>query len=114
MRNLLKLEYCALFILSIVLFAQTEYSWWIYLVLFFVPDIGMIGYLFNTRIGAFTYNILHHLGSAVIMIVLGVLLTSPICMLAGIILLGHSAFDRLVGYGLKYPDSFTHTHLSNL
>ncbi|MDA1193538.1 MAG: DUF4260 family protein, partial [Candidatus Poribacteria bacterium] len=29
----------------------------------------------------------------------------------GAILIGHSAFDRLLGYGLKYPDAFKHTHL---
>jgi hypothetical protein len=32
-------------------------------------------------------------------------------MLAGTILLGHSSLDRVLGYGLKYPDSFQNTHL---
>jgi hypothetical protein len=31
--------------------------------------------------------------------------------LAGVIMLGHSSFDRVLGYGLKYGDSFRHTHL---
>jgi hypothetical protein len=26
-------------------------------------------------------------------------------------LFGHSAFDRMLGYGMKYTDSFQHTHL---
>jgi hypothetical protein len=26
-------------------------------------------------------------------------------------LLGHSSFDRVLGYGLKYDDDFKHTHL---
>ena len=32
-------------------------------------------------------------------------------MLGGLILFGHSSMDRILGYGLKYPDSFEHTHL---
>jgi hypothetical protein len=31
--------------------------------------------------------------------------------LVGLILLGHSSLDRVFGYGLKYADSFRHTHL---
>ena len=31
--------------------------------------------------------------------------------LAGLILFGHAAWDRLLGYGLKYNDSFHKTHL---
>jgi hypothetical protein len=31
--------------------------------------------------------------------------------LAGIILLGHSSLDRVLGYGMKYTDSFRLTHL---
>jgi len=27
------------------------------------------------------------------------------------VLYGHSSFDRLCGYGLKYVDDFKHTHL---
>ena len=32
-------------------------------------------------------------------------------MLVGIILFGHSCMDRMLGFGLKYPDSFKNTHL---
>ncbi|MFN3665935.1 MAG: DUF4260 family protein, partial [Sediminibacterium sp.] len=28
-----------------------------------------------------------------------------------LVLLAHSTFDRVAGYGLKYFDSFDHTHL---
>ena len=35
-------------------------------------------------------------------------------MLAGTVLLGHSAFDRVLGYGLKYPDAFKHTHFDEI
>ncbi|SMO78520.1 DUF4260 family protein [Gracilimonas mengyeensis] len=29
----------------------------------------------------------------------------------GVVFLGHAAFDRVFGYGLKFPDDFRHTHL---
>jgi len=34
--------------------------------------------------------------------------------LTGSILIGHLFFDRLLGYGLKFPDSFKNTHLGTL
>jgi hypothetical protein len=51
---------------------------------------------------------------AVALFVLGIIHNVPLSALAGAIMLGHSAFDRVLGYGLKYPDSFKHTHLGNL
>jgi hypothetical protein len=38
----------------------------------------------------------------------------PAMQLAGLIMFGHSAFDRLLGYGLKFKDSFNHTHLGHI
>lgn len=35
----------------------------------------------------------------------------PLLQLAGVILLGHSSLDRVLGYGLKHADSFQNTHL---
>lgn len=32
----------------------------------------------------------------------------------GIVFLGHAAFDRVFGYGLKFPDDFKHTHLGRI
>jgi hypothetical protein len=43
--------------------------------------------------------------------VLGIILAHQPLQLAGLILFGHSSMDRVMGYGLKYPDAFQHTHL---
>jgi hypothetical protein len=40
---------------------------------------------------------------------LGYWLNHDLLILSGIILFGHSAMDRALGYGLKYTDSFQHT-----
>lgn len=34
--------------------------------------------------------------------------------LAGIILFAHAAFDRILGYGLKYERGFKFTHLGEI
>jgi hypothetical protein len=111
MNTVVKLEYVSLFLLSIFLYSQTQYVWWLYMVLFLLPDIGMIGYFINSKVGAVSYNLTHFLGTAVLLIFLGAVLDSSIIYLSGLIILGHSSVDRIVGYGLKYSDSFKHTHL---
>src|SRR5690606_9953844 len=95
MKNLLKLEEFLLFCLSLFLFSQLDYSWGWYALLFFTPDLSMIGYLANPRFGAWTYNLIHHKGVGITLYVLGALLTIPWLMFAGTILLGHSSFDRV-------------------
>lgn len=114
MKNILKLEEVAMFILSIVLFTQLHFAWWWFLVLFLAPDISMLGYLVNTKIGAYSYNFFHHKGVGILIGLVGLYLNSEIYMLAGIIIFGHSSFDRMLGYGLKYTDNFKHTHLGSL
>jgi len=89
-------------------------SFWIWIPLFFTPDIGMLGYLINTRIGAFTYNIFHHKGIAIALAAAGYYLGNDVLTAAGILLFAHSSFDRIMGYGLKYADSFKNTHLGSL
>ena len=103
-----------MFLISIYLFSLLDYAWWVYLVLILTPDIGMIGYAFNTRIGAFTYNLFHHKGIALLVGFVGVWWGISMLQLAGIILFGHASMDRMMGYGMKYPDSFKNTHLGQL
>jgi hypothetical protein len=114
MKTLIRLEELLLTLLSFYLFLGLGYAWWWFPVLFLAPDLSMIGYLLGPKVGAWTYNLVHHKGVAVVLFVLGGLLTMPWLQLAGVILLGHSSFDRTLGYGLKYPDSFHHTHLGRI
>jgi len=111
MKIILKLEALALFGLGVVLFSRLEISGWWYAGLFFAPDLSMIGYLQSPRTGAWTYNLVHHLGTAVMVYLLGIWLGLPWLAFTGALLLGHSSFDRVLGYGLKYGDAFKHTHL---
>ncbi len=114
MKTVLKLEEVLMFVLGIYLFNQLDYAWWWFLVLILAPDIGMIGYLFNNKIGALTYNLFHHKGLAILVYLAGVYFSIPLCQLIGIILFSHSALDRAMGYGLKHEKGFKFTHLSEI
>ena len=111
MKNLLRLEEFGLFLMAAYLFAQLDYPWWLFLVLFLAPDLGAIGYVGGTRTGAITYNLTHHRGLAVAFYLVGALAAVEVLQLIGVIMLAHSSLDRVLGYGLRYTDSFDHTHL---
>ena len=111
MNRLLKLEEIGLFLLSLVLFARSGYDWWVFPVLLLLPDLGMIGYALGPAFGATTYNLAHHRGLAVVFYAVGSLSQYSAVALLGLIIVGQSSLDRVFGYGLKYPDSFYHTHL---
>ena len=81
------------------------------MLLFLAPDIGMIGYAINTKMGAITYNFFHHKAVACLVFILGWVLSNDYLLLVSLLLFAHSSFDRVLGYGLKYPDSFKHTNV---
>lgn len=113
MDKILKLEELAeLAICLVALYYQPlAFRWWTWSVLFLLPDIGMMGYLINTSVGAVSYNLFHHKLIAIVILGAGWYMNAPVLTLSGLLLYGHSSFDRVMGYGLKYFDSFKHTHL---
>ncbi len=111
MRNLTRLEELGLGLLALYLFIQLPVPWWLFVLLLVAPDISIAGYAVNPRVGANIYNIFHHRAVSACLYVAGALLHLPWLQAAALILFGHSSFDRVLGYGLKYPDSFQHTHL---
>jgi hypothetical protein len=114
MKNLIRLEEAAMFLLSIYLFSLLPYAWWWYLVWILAPDLSMVGYAAGSRVGAICYNFVHHKGVAILVYITGAYLHNEVLMLTGTILFGHSSMDRIMGYGLKYPDDFKHTHLGQI
>ena len=114
MKTLLKTEELAEMLLAAFVFAHLPYAWWVLPATFLLPDLSMLGYLAGPRVGAASYNLLHHKALAIAVGVAGWLLGQPVLVLAGTVLLFHSAFDRLLGYGLKYGTSFQDTHLGGV
>jgi Domain of unknown function (DUF4260) len=111
MKLLLTLEEVAQFVLSFVLYVFVGDTWWHFFAWLLAPDISMLGYLAGPKIGAWTYNFFHHKALAISLFIFGLYTDLEWVGLAGLVLLGHSAMDRVFGYGLKHLDSFSHTHL---
>ena len=111
MKTMIRFEELGLFLFSIYLYSSLPFPWWYFPLLLFAPDLSMAGYAAGPRLGAIIYNIIHHRALALLLYVVGLLGAVPILSLAGIILFAHSSLDRALGYGLKFPDAFTNTHL---
>ncbi|MDC6367683.1 MULTISPECIES: DUF4260 domain-containing protein [Flavobacteriaceae] len=115
MKTLLKLEEVMMLLLGCYIFMQLDVQWWWFLVLILTPDIGMMGYLFGNKVGAALYNLFHHKGVGILLYLMGALLfDSTLLQIVGIIIFSHSAFDRALGYGLKYDKGFKYTHLGEI
>lgn len=111
MKKLIQLEELAQFLAGLILFLQLDFAWWWFPLLLLVPDLSMLGYLFGNKIGAWSYNFAHHKAVAIIVYFVGIYTVNKNLELAGIILFCHSSMDRVFGYGLKYIEGFSKTHL---
>jgi hypothetical protein len=88
--------------------------WGLFALLFFVPDLSLLGYLRSAaKSSATVYNLVH---SYVLPFVLGLLAwkeRSPLGGEVALIWLAHISFDRCLGYGLKFPGVFRYTHIQS-
>jgi hypothetical protein len=116
MKQLLSLEQLMQLALCIaaLYYQPIHIAWWLWLPVFLSPDLSMVGYLVNPAIGGFLYNFAHHNAVAGICIAAGFICYLPVLLFIGLVLWAHSSFDRMMGYGLKYLDSFQHTHLGRI
>ena len=49
-----------------------------------------------------------------LLLIIGFIMKNNLIVSFGVIYASHIIFDRMIGYGLKYNDSFKNTHLSNI
>ena len=113
-RTLLRLEGLALLIGMTLLYYVWDGSWWVYVLLFFVPDLSFAGYLAGARVGALVYNAAHSYLAPMAMMTTGFATASPLVLSVAMIWLAHIGFDRALGYGLKYESGFGFTHLGRI
>lgn len=111
---LLRIEGIILLAAATVLYWEQGGTWLLFALAFFAPDLAMLGYLAGPRIGAITYNAFHTLTLAVSVYVFGIVADQQWTISIGLIWLAHIGFDRLLGYGLKYPEGFKVTHLARV
>jgi hypothetical protein len=110
---LLHIEEAALLAAAVGLYAHLHFSWLLFALLFLAPDLFMMGYLFNARVGAAVYNLGHFLLLPLGLFAVGLGTGRPLLTAVAIIWFSHIAFDRMLGYGLKYPTHFKDTHLQH-
>ena len=114
MQVLLRLEGLAAVGLSAVFYARTGASWWLFAALWLTPDLSMLGYLGGPRLGARVYNAIHSYVTPATLAVVSLLLGSQVLLPYALIWMNHIGVDRVLGYGLKYPQGFKFTHLGKL
>lgn len=111
-QKLLRVEAFGLLALAVALYVRTGGSALEFALLFLVPDLSLLGYLFGSKVGAVLYNAMH---STVGPIALGAAslfgLVPAAALPVALIWAAHIGFDRTLGYGLKYATAFGHTHL---
>ena len=112
--TLLRLEGLAVAAVSAVLYAHTGAHWWLFAVLWVVPDLSMLGYLRGSCWGARCYNAVHSYVLPAALALSAYLLHAPAVLPFALIWANHIGVDRLLGYGLKYSDGFGWTHLGRL
>ena len=87
-------------------------QWGMFTLMFLVPDLSLLGYLHSAGKGAAAfYNLVH---SYMLPLALGLLAWKqglPIAGQLALIWLAHISFDRLLGFGLKFPGIFRYTHI---
>ena len=113
-RVLLRLEGLTLFAGMVLLYAIWGGSWWIFALLFLVPDLSFIAYLADAKAGAIVYNAAHSYMLPVALMTLGFAFPEPLTLSIAMIWLAHIGFDRALGYGLKYQAGFGFTHLGRI
>lgn len=113
--RLLRSEALAIGIIALITYFRFGFTWLPLILCIFLPDLFMVGYARNSKLGATLYNIGHTYLTPAAVLALWIFTGRPSSLLAiALIWIIHIAFDRSLGYGLKFDTGFTHTHLGKI
>ena len=107
----LRLEAAVALAAAVLAYRALGGGWGMFAVLFLAPDLSMLGYLLSRRVGAATYNVGHSYLTPALVALAGLTSHTDLLYRLTAIWVAHIGFDRLLGYGLKYPEAFGATHL---
>ena len=111
---LLRLEGAAALISACIFYRQLHADWLLFFLLILAPDLCMLGYLVNKKLGAAVYNLVHTYTFPLVLIIVGSFTGRTLCSAISLIWLAHIAMDRMLGFGLKYESAFQDTHLQRV
>ncbi len=110
-RLVLRLEGLFIFAFSVLVYARLGAGWGVFALFFLAPDLSFLGYLAGPRVGALSYNSAHSLVGVLVVLSAGIVFSASVLITAGTIWAAHIGLDRALGYGLKYAQGFSFTHL---
>lgn len=113
-RLLLHVEGAVVLLAAILAYRQIHAGWLLFAALFLVPDLSMLGYLLNAKIGAAAYNLVHTYSLPLLVFALAFYTSKPFLYPYVLIWAGHIGMDRMLGFGLKYPTGFKDTHFQRI
>ncbi|RTL58177.1 MAG: DUF4260 family protein [Rhodocyclaceae bacterium] len=113
-RIVLRLEGLCVLIAASIAYSKFGLGWGTFALFFLTPDISFLGYLAGPKVSAISYNLAHSYIGAIACLAIGFLLPESAVLCAGMIWCAHIGFDRALGYGLKYSDGFSFTHLGRI
>jgi hypothetical protein len=108
---LLRVEALIELAVAVTAYRHAGGTWLLFAGLFLVPDVSMAGYIVGPRAGARLYNLGHTYIAPALLALVGVVMAIKVAYLSALIWAAHIGFDRILGYGLKYPTAFHATHL---
>ena len=113
-RLLLHIEGGLILLFSVMMYSYLKGGWGMFFLFLLVPDVAFLGYLVNKDVGRISYNLFHFYLGPFLLFVFGTFMENPLYFLLALIWLAHIGMDRLVGFGLKYPEGRKVTHFNKL
>jgi len=111
---LIRLEHGVVLLIVLYLYRASGSGWGLFALLFLWPDLGMLGYLANVRIGSALYNLVHLVATPAVLAAYSYSSHRQRLLACSLIWLAHIEWDRALGFGLKYPTFFKDTHLQRV
>ncbi len=113
-RLLLHLEGLVLLVSALVMYANQQFSWGTFALFLLTPDLAIIPYAINKRVGQIVYNLAHTIIFPLALVLYSVMTSNALGLQVSLIWFAHIGMDHLFGYGFKYPGSFKETHFSRI
>ncbi len=106
-----RIEATAMLACALAAYAGMGLSWGVFAACFFLPDLSMLLYFVNARVGGAAYNLAHFFLFPLAIGAFGVVGDAAWAQQTALLWGAHIAFDRALGWGLKTEQSFCHTDM---
>ena len=113
-RIFLHLEGLAMLLAALFLYGTLHFGWGTFALFLLAPDLAIIAYAINKRVGQIIYNLVHTTIFPLALAIYSIMNANNVGLQASLIWFAHIGMDHLFGYGFKYPGQFKETHFSRI